>query len=92
MPLPRKRDRPQGLPRRRHRLPQAPRGRENQPKRDGFKGRGRDQNRGPKPAGKGHGKPERPQGGKPQREVKPQRIDPDSPFAKLAALKDKMGK
>ena len=81
----------QGRPEGRGR-PQAPRGRENQPKRDGFKGRGRDQNRGPKPAGKGHGKPERPQGGKPQREVKPQRIDPDSPFAKLAALKDKMGK
>ncbi|MCB1426949.1 MAG: helicase-related protein [Zhengella sp.] len=75
--------------------PQPGRGRDNQPKREGFKGKGRDQKRGPKPGGKpGGGKPDRVHagGGKPQREARPQRIDPDSPFAKLAALKDKMGK
>lgn len=62
--------------------------RDNQPRRDGFKGKGGAPKRGPKPGGK----PDRPQGAKPVREAKPQRIDPDSPFAKLAALKDKMGK
>ncbi|PHP66070.1 helicase [Zhengella mangrovi] len=64
------------------------RDRDNQPRRDGFKGKGGAPKRGPKPGGK----PDRPQGAKPVREAKPQRIDPDSPFAKLAALKDKMGK
>lgn len=48
--------------------------------------------------GKGGKRHDGPKGGKPVMEArppraeKPQRIDPDSPFAKLAALKDKLGK
>ncbi|MCB1381356.1 MAG: helicase [Notoacmeibacter sp.] len=65
--------------------------------RQGDKPEGRDRNKG----GERHKGPKRhggPKGGKPPMEArpprpeKPQRIDPDSPFAKLAALKDKMGK
>lgn len=65
------------------------------------RGKGRDGgDRADKGDGKGRGdRPERgrrfdkPQGGKPPvQPARPQRIDPDSPFAKLAALKDKLGK
>ena len=67
----------------------------------GPRGKGRDGgDRADKGDGKGRGdRPERgrrfdkPQGGKPPvQPARPQRIDPDSPFAKLAALKDKLGK
>ncbi len=40
--------------------------------------------------GKGHGTKGFKTGGKPPRERKPERIDPDSPFAKLAALKEQL--
>ncbi len=65
------------------------------------RGKGRDGgDRADKGEGKGRGdRPDRgrrfdkPQGGKPPvQPARPQRIDPDSPFAKLAALKDKLGK
>ncbi|WP_370194247.1 helicase-related protein [Aurantimonas coralicida] len=65
------------------------------------RGKGRDGgDRADKGDGKGRGdRPERgrrfdkPQGGKPPvQPARPQRIYPDSPFAKLAALKDKLGK
>ena len=59
-----------------------------------------DKNRGPKPGGEG--RPERGdrkhEGGKPAsfqskpREERPVKFDPDSPFAKLAALRDQMKK
>ncbi|MDY8107590.1 helicase-related protein [Fulvimarina sp. 2208YS6-2-32] len=39
-----------------------------------------------------HGAQAKPGSAQPQRETRPQRVDPDSPFAKLAALKDKLGK
>lgn len=61
---------------------------------EGGEKRGFRTKRPPKGAGKGAGKG----GGKPPMQARPPRreaavrIDPDSPFAKLAALKDKMGK
>ena len=63
------------------------------PRREG-QGQGRGQPRGDRPKGKGKPKGPRPEkGGKAQRyEAKPKRekaIDPDNPFAALAALKDK---
>ena len=61
--------------------------------RDGQEGgekRGFRAKRPPKGAGKGGGKP--PMQARPPRREAAVRVDPDSPFAKLAALKDKMGK
>ncbi|GHC77192.1 helicase-related protein [Limoniibacter endophyticus] len=70
--------------------------------REGGEGQRRDGNGFNKPRDgkpqrdRNHQRPHRdkPQGNRPQkpREEKPVRIDPDSPFAKLAALKDKLGK
>ena len=86
--------RPDGGRPRQHGRGQQQRGGE----RHGEKPEGRDRNKG---GGDRHKGPKRhggPKGGKPPMEArppraeKPQRIDPDSPFAKLAALKDKMGK
>lgn len=57
-------------------------------KREGFKGKPRDDNRDRQPKRDSGG----PQGGKRIQQERPARIDPDSPFAKLLALKEQMKK
>ena len=54
----------------------------------------REQNNRPRPKGKSEAKPGKPYQGKKKTAAKrpEKKIDPDSPFAKLAALKDAMGK
>ncbi|WP_244487561.1 helicase-related protein [Aureimonas sp. Leaf460] len=67
-------------------------GREN--RREGFSGDKRPPRGDNRPDNRGDGRPDKAAGGETRRfESKaPARIDPDSPFAKLAALRDKLGK
>src|SRR5690606_27735480 len=78
----------------------APQGR-GQRREDGEGGEGRQEGRGRfdrgkkfkgKPAAKGEGRPDRRNDRPKPREERPARIDPDSPFAKLAALRDQLKK
>ncbi|MCO6391210.1 helicase [Aliihoeflea aestuarii] len=68
-----------------------------------FRGKGRDERRdgakgAPRKGGKPQGRPDGKPGGdrrweaQPPREARPAKIDPDSPFAKLAALKEQLKK